>query len=236
MLFYDSLDEYVQLERKKLDQLLQKSIPEVGVILDVFGPSDDQDVRNNPGGHSVTQPVDQLIIDCYGIEGDRHRCLTRRSTPREAPLYSQTRVQIVNRRQLFATSPYECAVLSERLDIEVSPQLLGANLLIGREDGGDFSISELPVNTYLVIAPANATELPTPPLATLIHHVRQKGCGRTGRALAKAYDDESLTKRFVEHAESERGILCGVEYPVSEPAVLERGQKVFLKFPMGCCY
>ena len=36
MLFYDSLDEYVQMERKKLDQLLQKSIPEVGVILDVF--------------------------------------------------------------------------------------------------------------------------------------------------------------------------------------------------------
>ena len=235
MQFYDNLNEYVQQERKKLDQLLQKSIPEVGVILDVFGPSDDQDVRNNPGGHSVTQPVDQLFVDCHGIEGDRHRCLTRQSTPRETPLYRQTRSEIVNRRQLFATSPYECAVLSDRLDVEVSPQLLGANLLIGREDGRDFSISDLPVNTYLVIAPPEATEMPAPPLATLIHHVRQKGCGRTGRALAKAYDDESLTKRFVEHAESQRGILCGVEYPVSEPAVLERGQKVFLKFPMGCC-
>ena len=211
-------------------------MPENGVILEVFGPNDNQDMKENPGGHSVTQMVDQLTVDCHGIEGDRHVGLTRRTTAREAPLYKRSRAKIVNRRQLFAVSPYECSLLSERLGVEVTPQLLGANLLIGREDGGDYSISHLPVNTYLAIAPADATELPTPPIATLIYYVQQKGCSRTGKALEKAYDDASLTKRFVDEAEFERGILCSVEYPVVKPAVLARGQRVFFKYPMGCCY
>ena len=236
MLFYDNLEDYVQQERARLDQLLQKNLPEVGVILGVFGPNDDQDIRSNPGGHSVNQVVDHLRVDCHGIEGDRHRGMTRRSTPRERPLYEQTRTEIVNRRQLFAVSPYECRLLSERLDLEVTPQLLGANLLIGREDGGDFSISALPVNTYMAIGPADASAPPCPPLATLIHYVQQKGCGRTGRALARAYDDESLTKRFVEVSEFERGILCSVEQPVDEPVALEKDQKVFFRFPKGCVY
>ena len=151
-------------------------------------------------------------------------------------MYQRKQVQIVNRRQLFAVSPGECSLLSERLHVEVTPQLLGANLLIGREDGSDFCISNLPVNTYLAIAPGDAGEPPAPPIATLIHYVQQKGCSRTGKAISRAYGDESLTKRFVDEAEFERGILLGVEYPVVEPAILEPGQRVFFKFPMGCCY
>ena len=56
------------------------------------------------------------------------------------------------------------------------------------------------------------------------------------KALAKAYGDPSLTKQFVAHAEHHRGILCSVEYPVKRPIFIERGQKVFFRFPMGCCY
>jgi hypothetical protein len=126
--------------------------------------------------------------------------------------------------------------LSQRLDVEVTPQLLGANLLIGREDGGDYCISNLPVNTYLAIAHANENEMPTPPVATLSHYVQQKGCSRTGKAVAREYDDAGLTSRFVDEAGFERGILCSVEYPVEKPAVLERGQRLFFKFPVGCCY
>jgi hypothetical protein len=236
MLFYENLEAYEHGERKKLDGLGQANIPEVGVILQVFGPNDNQDMEKNPGGHSVTQVVDKLTIDCHGVEGDRHLGLTRPSTGREAPLYTRTSAQIVNRRQLFVVSPYECTLLSQRLNVEVTPQLLGANLLIGREDGGDYCISNLPVNSYLAIAPSDATEPPAPPIATLIHYVQQKGCSRTGKAIAKEYNDDSLTKGFVDHAEFERGILCGVEYPVTKPATLECGQKVFFKFPMGCCY
>ena len=206
MLFYENLETYIQEEREKLERLKQANIPEMGVILEVFGPNDDQDRETNPGGHSVTQVVEQLTLDCHGIEGDRHLGLTRLATAREAPLYLRSRAEIVNRRQLFAVSPYECTLLSERLGVDVTPQLLGANLLIGREDGGDYCISHLPVNTYLAIAPADAAERPIPPVATLIHYVQQKGCSRVGKAIAKAHDDASLTKRFVDEAEFERGI------------------------------
>ena len=236
MLFYDNLEEFIAQQSAQLQSLKRANIPEVGVVLEVLGPNQDQDRKSNPGGHSVTQSVERLAVDCHGIAGDRHRGLTRASTGREAPLYKRSRAIIVNRRQLFAVSPHECALLSQRLGVEVTPQLLGANIVIGREDGAPFCLSSTPVNTYFVLAPATATQPPTPPLATLIHYVQQKGCSLTGKALAKAYGDPSLTKQFVAHAEHHRGILCSVEYPVKRPIFLERGQKVFFRFPMGCCY
>ena len=236
MLFYDDLAEFVTKQTEKLERLKSASIPEVGVILALFGPNDNQVMDANPGLHSVTQPVDRLAIDCHGIDGDRHRGLTRPSTVRESRLYKKGNVTIVNRRQIFAVSPHECDLLSTRLGVEITPQLLGANIVIGRDDGTDYCISDVPQNTYFVIAPADAVEPPSVPIATLIQYLQQKGCGRTGRAITKRYGDPSLTKRFVANAEHQRGILCSVEYPVDSIAVLERGQKVFFKFPMGSCY
>ncbi|NKB68099.1 MAG: hypothetical protein GKR89_13640 [Candidatus Latescibacteria bacterium] len=236
MLFYDDLDQYIAQETARLQTLNEAHIPAVGVVLDVLAPNGDQDIASNPGGHSVTQSVQRLTIDCHGIDGDRHRGLTRPATGREAPLYQRSRAHIVNRRQLFAVSPHECTLLSEQLGVEITPQLLGANLVIGRADGAPFCLSDTPVNTYFALAPAEAEHLPTPPLATLIHYVQQKGCSRTGKAVAKAYDDTSLTKRFVDHSEHRRGILCSVEYPVKKTVAIERGQQVFFRFPMGSCY
>ena len=236
MLFYDDLAEFIAKEIDKLLRLEKANIPEVGVILDVLGPNDNQDIEANPGLHSVTQQVDRLAIDCYGIHGDRHRGLTRPSTGREAPLYRKSGATIVNRRQIFAVSPHECELLSQRLEVDITPQLLGANIVIGRDNGDDFCISDVPLNTYFAIAPADAVEPSHLPIATLIHYVQQKGCSRTGRAVAKEYADAALTKQFVVHSEHQRGILCGVEYPVDSTAYLERGQKVFFRFPMGSCY
>jgi hypothetical protein len=236
MLFYENLSEFIEKQFEKLDHLKSANIPEVGVIQDALGPNDHQDMTTNPGGHSVTKPVDRLSVDCHGVAGDRHRGPTRPSTGREGPLYKKTGVPIVNRRQIFAVSPYECTLLSRHLDVEITPQLLGANLVIGREDGEAFSISDVPLNTYLVIAPPDADAPSTPPVATLIQYIQQKGCSRTGRVVAKAYDDASLTKNFVAHSEHQRGILGSVEYPVDAPVYLQRGQKVFFKFPIGSCY
>ena len=235
MLFYEDLAEFIAQESDKLRRLESANIPEVGVILDVLGPSDDQDITTNPGLHSVTQRVDRLAIDGHGVDGDRHRGLTRPATGREGALYKTSGVTITNRRQVFAVSPFDCDELSRRLDVEVTPQLLGANLVIGRENGDDFSLSAVPLNTYFAIAPAEAVKPPRPPIATLIQYLQQKGCSRTGRAIARAYSDSSLTQRFVAHAKDHRGILCSVEYPVDSPAFLEKGQKVFFKFPMGRC-
>ena len=116
MLFYDHLAEFITKESEKLQGLEGSNIPEVGVIVDVLEPNDNQDRDANPGRHLVTQPVDRLAIDCYGIEGDRHRGLTRLSTGRES-LYKRKGATIVNRRQIFAVSPHECDLLSERLHV-----------------------------------------------------------------------------------------------------------------------
>lgn len=233
MLFYKDLAEFIREQSTKLNQLEGAGIPEVGVVLDVFAPNENQDMETNPDDHLVTRKVDRLAIDCHGVKGDRHRGLTRPSTGREGEIYNRTGVKITNRRQLFTVSPSDCDELSRRLDVKVTPQLLGANLVIGREDGADFSLSSIPLNTYLVIAPAEAVEMPRPPVATLIPYVQQKGCSRNGRAIAKAYGDSSLTQRFVASAKDHRGVLCSVEYPVEAPAFLERGQRVFFKFPLG---
>ena len=235
MLFYDNLAEFIAEESDKLRRLGSTNIPEVGVILDVLGPNDNQDIDTNPGQHSVTQPVDRLAIDCNGVDGDRHQGLIRPSTGREGPFYKTSRVNITNRRQILVVSPSDCDELSRRLDVNVTPDLLGANLVIGREDGEYFSLSAVPLNTYLAIAPEDAAVQPRPPIATLVQYVQQKGCSRTGRAIAQAYSDPSLTQRFVTNAKDHRGILCSVEYPVDARAFLERGQKVFFKFPMGRC-
>ena len=236
MLFHGDLADFIATQRSNLKKWEAANIPEVGVIRDVLGPNDDQDMASNPGGHSVTQQVSRLAVDCRGIAGDRHRGLTRPSTGREAPLYKETGTTIVNRRQIFAVSSHECHLLSRSLGVKITPELLGANLVIDRDDGADYCISEVPLNTYFAIAPADAAEPPRTPIATLIQYLQQKGCSRTGRAIAREYGDASLTKRFVAHAEYRRGILCSVEYPVDAPAFLERGQKVFFRFPMGACY
>ena len=235
MLFYDDLAEFIAKQSEKLQGLEKANIPEVGVILEVLKPNDNQDREANPGRHLVTQQVDRLAIDCSGIEGDRHRGLTRLSTGRET-LYKRKGSTIVNRRQILAVSPYECELLSERLHVEITPQLLGANLVIGRNDGADFCISDVPLYTHFVIAAADAAAPPQPPVATLVQYLQQKGCSLAGRAIAKAYEDEKLTQQFVAHAEHHRGILCSVEYPVDSVAFLERGQNVYFRFPMGCCY
>ncbi len=235
MLFYENIAEYITKQSEKLQGLEGANIPEVGVIIDVLGPNDDQDRDTNPGRHLVTQRVDRLAIDCHGIEDDRHRGLTRLSTGRET-LYKRKGSTIVNRRQIFAVSPHECKQLSERLQVEITPQLLGANLVIGRDDGADYCISDVPLYTHLVIASADAVAPPQPPVATLVQYLQQKGCSLTGRAIATEYGDEKLTKQFIAHAEHHRGILCSVEYPVDSVAFLERGQKVFFRFPMGSCY
>ena len=230
MLFYDT-SKNSSPNKRQLQSLKQANIPEVGVVLEVLGPNQDQDRKSNPGGHSVTQSVERLAIDCHGIEGDRHRGLTRASTGREAPLYKRSRAIIVNRRQLFAVSPHECVLLSQRLGVEVTPQLLGANIVIGREDGAPFLPFEHP-GQYLFRPSSGYCDPTTDAALGYPDPLRPaKGCSLTGKALAKAYGDPSLTKQFVAHAEHHRGILCSVEYPVKRPIFIERGQKVFSAFP-----
>lgn len=164
MLFHDDLADFIATQRRNLKKWEAANIPEVGIIRDVLGPNADQDMASNPGGHSVTQQVDRLAVDCDGIAGDRHRGLTRPSTGREAPLYKEVGVSIVNRRQIFAVSSYECHLLTRSLGVRITPELLGANVVIDRHDGADYCISDVPLNTYFAIAPADAANCRALPL------------------------------------------------------------------------
>lgn len=236
MIFYKDISSYIEGKPAELDELRSANIPDYGIVLDVLAPGENQNRRENPGRYSVTRPIEALTIDCNGIRGDRHRGMTRPSTAREAKLYGQTGVSIVNRRQVFVTSPSEYKALTNTLGVEITAELLGANLVIGREDGGEFYISDLPSNSYLVIGAPESAEPENPPLATLIQYVQQKGCILTGNAIVTRYGEQRLQKGFIENSRRRRGILCSIEYPVDEPATLERRQKVFFRFPVGSCY
>ena len=227
MLFYNYLLVYVARQRLRLDALAVSNIPERGVIAGVFAASPERDRSDT---YSVTHPVDQIEVDALGVMGDRHRCATRGSSGRESSLYVRG-TPIRQHRHLCAVSTRDCEVLSERLGVEVTPALLGANLLLDRVDGVDFSLSLLPPGTHLLVLPAGATEVPRPPLATLVHYVRQQGCGITGRAIAERYGDPSLVKRFREVSTHHRGIICSVEHPVQTTAGLRAGLEVVFRFP-----
>ncbi|MEK6825736.1 MAG: hypothetical protein AABY00_03040 [Nanoarchaeota archaeon] len=230
MFFYQNRFEYIQVEKEKLNDLMLSNIPERGIITRVL-LSEDQRTTTNIASYSVTKEVDEFQVTIEGIKGERHWGMIA-SSGRERAIYPKG-TQILGQRQIFAVSPYDCRVLSEKIGVEVTPELLGANLVIEREDRSNYSLSELPHGTYLCIAPQNAQELPRPPIATLIHHVEQQGCGVTGAAIAAHYSDPLLVRKFTQNSKTNRGIVCRIEYPVDPAATLQKGQIVFFKFPQG---
>ncbi|MBS3093199.1 hypothetical protein J4456_01310 [Candidatus Pacearchaeota archaeon] len=232
MLFYDNLEKYVTGQREKLAELHKANIPERGIILRVLASEENQTKSTNVANYSVTREVNQIQINHLGILGDRHHRAVRPSTGREKSLYPKGTF-IREHRHVFVVSPYDCKILSDLLNFDVKPELLGANLVIGREDGQDYSISSLPQNTYLLIASNEAREFTKPPIATLKHYVLQQGCGITGNSIAERYGDKSLTQKFMASSKDNRGIVCSVEQPVDNPAIINSGQIIFFKFPMG---
>ncbi|MBM3233075.1 hypothetical protein FJZ18_02825 [Candidatus Pacearchaeota archaeon] len=232
MFFHNSRFEYLQAQRAKLDEILLANIPEVGIITKVLFTNEPRNIAKIMS-YSITREVDTLEVTIEGIKGDRHHGGVASSTGRERALYHKG-TQILQQRQIFAVSPYDCQVLSEKMGVEITPELLGANLLIEHQDRKtNYSLSLLSRGTYLCISPEALVELPRPPLATLIHHVEQQGCGVTGAAIAAHYNNPLLIAKFTEHSKSNRGIACRIEYPVQSPAFLRKGQKVFFKYPTG---
>lgn len=232
MLFYNNLEDYIKDQQARLANLPNANIPERGIVLKVLLPRENQDKSSDVVNYSITHEVPQIEIDYLGIFGDRHRRTHKPSSGREITLYPK-KTEMREHRNLFAMSPYDCRVLSDKLGVEVTPELLGANVVMGREDGRDYSLSSLPHQAYLIIAPEQSLEMPKPPIATLLNYAKQQGCGVTGNAIAKKYNDSTLTKRFIEHSKENRGIVCSIEYPIEPTAKIRQGQKVFFKFPMG---
>ena len=171
-------------------------------------------------------------MDYRGIVGERHQAVTRPSGGRELKVYPRG-TQIRGHRHLFVSCSSDVAELSRLMGLEITPEMLGLNLLIDREDEEDFSLTELPVGTMMLLADETATEPTKPPLATFTSFVKQEGCGITGKLIADHYGDPTLTRQFREVTKDHRGILCSVEFPVEETVLLKKEQRIFFRYSRG---
>lgn len=231
--FYPGIYDYIEAMHGKLDLLANARIPSMGIISKVLshGKTTKEQDRLR---YSITSQVESVDIDGSGIVGDRHYREFRLAGGRERDVYpKEDKCFIREQRHIFAVSDFDCNVLSEKVGREITPELLGANLVISREDRRDFSLSQLPLGTYLFIGDANSREMPTPPVASLVMYTKQLGCAVTGNAIAEHYGDLSLSKKFVDAAQDNRGIVLTVEHPYNSKAVLRAEQKVFFGFSTG---
>jgi hypothetical protein len=235
MLFYQNLRDYIEGEKARLDDLAKSGMPEQGIVLEVYRAHDkieDQDRTKDLPNYSRTHPAETLEIDYLGIIGDRHRRATRHSTGREKHLYPAG-TPIREQRHVTAISPHDLDIMTKDLGVDVTPELLGINLVIGSASGKEYSLSALPQNTYLVFADERATELPRPPIATLRNYTLQQGCDIAGKTIAHHYGNPALQKHFVNASKFNRGIVLTVQQPINKPAVIKPGQRVFFRYPMG---
>ncbi len=230
---YKSQDDYIaQMYKMFESELRVANLPERGVITQVLLPSSEQHNRKNLQ-YSRTAPVDQIKVDSNGILGDRHYNSHTREVGRNKELLPGG-AYFEGYRHMLAISPHDCEILSDRLGKTITPELLGVNLVIAREDRQPYQLSALPPEAYLVIAPENAETQPRDPIAILVRHALQKGCKITGACISQEYGDKTLTARFKEQSTTNRGIVCRVMYPTpDQPAKLRLGQKVFFLYSDG---
>jgi hypothetical protein len=190
MLLHKNLEAYVEHQRQQLDFLLDQNLPEVGIITKVLGPNPDPSKVTNKYGYSVTHEVPELRIDYLGIHGDRHRAGYRERTGREKMLYPAGTI-IRQHRHLFAVSPSDCDELTKLVGTPVTPELLGANLVIAREDGQEYSLSEVPQGTYLLIADPSMTAHRDAGVLRQATGLRRDGKGDPG-SMRYRWDDQEV--------------------------------------------
>ena len=232
MLFYQNAAEYLKQEQKRLTERQSANLPDEGRITGLMLPSAELNENDHFPYYSLTHEVDSLEVDYRGIVGERHQAVTRPSGGRELKVYPRG-TQIRGHRHLFVSCSADIDELSLRMGLEITAEMLGLNLLIDREDGEKFSLTELPVGTMMLLADETSTKPAKPPLATFTNFVKQEGCGITGKLIADHYGDPALTRKFREVAKDHRGILCSVEFPVEETVLLKRGQRVFFRYSQG---
>lgn len=230
MLFYQSFEDYLSGERRRLEALARVKMPDSGRITRVLSsaPASDGAAPVYP----TTREVEALEVDALGVIGDRHRGALRPSTGRERTLYPKG-TTIRQHRHLCVVSSHDCRALTERLGVEITPELLGADLVIDASDGAPFSMADMPPGVHLLIYPPGLDEVPSPPAVTLIHQVKQRGCGITGKAIADHYGDKSLTSAFRKISVDNRASICSVEHPADATAFLRAGQQVAFRYAMG---
>ncbi len=232
MLFYKNAQQYFLEEQKRLVARQSANLPDEGVITKLLLPSPDLNEKDHFPYYSLAHDVDSLEVDYRGIVGERHQSVTRISGGRELQAYPPG-TEIRSHRHLFMSCSADIAEISHRMGLDITPEMLGLNLVVDRADGQDFTITELPVGTVMLLADEGAPKPSKPPLATFTSFVKQEGCGITGKLIADHYGDPSLTRKFREITKDHRGILCSVEFPVNATVKLIKGQRIFFRYSRG---
>lgn len=143
-----------------------------------------------------------IEVDFAGVIGDRHYGITTPASVREARYYRRG-TEIRNRRQVSLVSVEECAEVAARMGIQhVSPEELGANLLVG----GLADLSSLAPGTRLLF----------PSGAGLVCEAINQPCRLPGQVIQDRHPEvPGLTRAFVRAARGRRGIVASVERPGS---------------------
>lgn len=237
MRLHPNLENYLAAQQETITRIRAANIPESVIVSKVLLAEHSLTRETHPKQYSITSPTDSLEVNHLGIIGDRHYRSVRPSGPRERELLPKKSV-IREHRHIFAVSLGDCQALSDLVGVQVTPCLLGANLVLEREDGKPYSLSALPQGTYLRIAmPEVVTvgEITTGNLVALLQkQATQEGCGVTGASIQDFYNmGSTIVKQFCDSSKLNRGIVCSVEYPAEGIAKIKPGQRIFFGFPTG---
>jgi hypothetical protein len=191
--------------------------------------------------YSVTQRVDELLLDMNGIVGDRHHSTSWVALPlRETHIYPKNAV-IQQNRHVFAGTQWMLDNIHESMWIKsgITPEDLGWNMILWRKDGEACSLDWLPIGTDFQIYPEgtdpeekNTEDL----LVNLKLATQQEWCVITWVNIARTLSDKSLKPRFKERALHHRWSLLGVDGIVWEKMTqvsVKVWQTVLIGFPTG---
>lgn len=175
---------------------------------------------------SLNQLCNELEFTLDGIKGERHVGSQYSSGGRLKRIYSAGTV-IRNNRQWAAISPEELNIVKENMGVqgELSCAHLGINMLIS----GIGKTYDLGPNKYLVFSsnpkfePGNAGD------TVLVIFGSMGPCRKTGRVIAKSFNDDRLERLFPKSAIGNRGCTGWVE----KAGTVTPGQFVHVLHPTG---
>ena len=238
MTYAHELDHYILVLEHELARLTQSNFPNNGrlVVSKVLHPKP----ANATGpGYMFTEEKDEpLEVTISGIVGSRKYAPERASNGRERFALPKG-AHLKNYRHLLAVSEYDCEKLSDKMGVEITPELLGVNLVLEREDREPYELTALLPNTHLQVFDKSVLDPPednTGLEALLQVQTEQMGCKITGNSIANYYKDTSLAQRFEREGKRNRGLVLSLEHPVDlDDRVAEfiPGQRVYVRFPTG---
>ena len=126
--------------------------------------------------------------------------------------------------------------VSSSMDIDrvLTPENMGWNILLKREDWERVSLEWLPIWTDFMVYPQGIKDImdKTKLIVNMRLITQQNGCGITWANIARDLDDKVLMKSFIENSKTDRWSVLAIDGPVWSH-ILEVWQKIFIWLPTG---